>query len=888
MSLRRVVNGFLVWLVLVAACAAARASEFRGQVVFGGLPLPGSQVTVTATQGDKKVVAISDDQGDFAFPDLADGTWHLDIEMTGFAPLKTDITVPTVVTAADQAATAASAAAIAAIPAPATAPAASASPAATPSAAATPAAPAAPAAPRTAVVVFEMKLMSLAEIRAAANPVKVDASAPAVAATPSGQPPAQVADLRGAVPATPANGKAAPTRKGGNPSATAPTTAAVPPSQDATAAQANDGFLINGSVNNAATSQFSLNQAFGNNRNGGHGLYNYSARLILDDSFLDAKNYAVAGTDVTKPSYLNLVGGVTWGGPLKIGHWLPLSKAPNFYLDYQRTQNKQDVTNSVLLPTAAQIGGNLSGIPTATSIYAPTTGLQSGCTATPGAPFAGNIIPASCISSVAQKLLAFYPTPNVTGNPLYNYEIPLATDSHADSYRAQLQKSIGNKNYLNGNFILTSTRSSTPSIFGFLDTNNTLNTSAYASWYHRITQRLSMNTTYNFSRSRSVTTPYFANRTNVSLNAGITGNLQDPTDYGPPSLGFTTSAFAGLSDGISSSSRPETNSVSYQVTWNKFRHNVTFGGDFRRQEWNYLKQSNPRGSLTFNGTATNGGITTAGSDFADFLLGIPDNSSIAYGNADKYLRQSVYDLYADDDFRVSPELSIHGGVRWEYGAPATELKNRLVNLDIGQGFTTATPVLATSPKNYPTSLVRPANHGACVAAHLGLVSAGACGLRHLPRHVELPADGAGHGATGAALDQPERAELGELPLYDCDALRGASLRVHLLPGLVCGRSELPRGLCAGVDVERHARYPLLAAVDDDLQRHQGNAEPAGVPAELVRAGPDHQPLWNGAVGLLLSRFERRLDDGVWERPVAAALAQRLPGEHHLHLLEGAG
>src|SRR5580658_7074456 len=99
MSLRRVVNGFLVWLVLMAACGAARASEFRGQVVFGGLPLPGSQVTVVATQGDKKEVAISDDQGDFSFSDLTDGTWHLDIEMTGFAPLKTDITVPTVVTA---------------------------------------------------------------------------------------------------------------------------------------------------------------------------------------------------------------------------------------------------------------------------------------------------------------------------------------------------------------------------------------------------------------------------------------------------------------------------------------------------------------------------------------------------------------------------------------------------------------------------------------------------------------------------------------------------------------------------------------------------------------------------------------------------------------------
>ena len=68
------------------------------------------------------------------------------------------------------------------------------------------------------------------------------------------------------------------------------------------------------------------------------------------------------------------------------------------------------------------------------------------------------------------------------------------------------------------------------------------------------------------------------------------------------------------------------------VLWNHGHHNVTLGGDFRRQEFNYLSQQNPRGTFTFTGVAT--GV----SDFADFLTGIPDTSSIAYGNADKYLQ----------------------------------------------------------------------------------------------------------------------------------------------------------------------------------------------------------------------------------------------------------
>ena len=82
-----------------------------------------------------------------------------------------------------------------------------------------------------------------------------------------------------------------------------------------------------------------------------------------------------------------------------------------------------------------------------------------------------------------------------------------------------------------------------------------------------------------------------------------------------------------------------------------------------------------------------GSATGSGSDVADFMLGIPDGSAIAYGNADKYLRQSVYAAYLNDDWRVSPQLTVNAGVRWEYGAPVTETKNRLVNLDVASGYT---------------------------------------------------------------------------------------------------------------------------------------------------------------------------------------------------------
>ena len=78
------------------------------------------------------------------------------------------------------------------------------------------------------------------------------------------------------------------------------------------------------------------------------------------------------------------------------------------------------------------------------------------------------------------------------------------------------------------------------------------------------------------------------------------------------------------------------------------RHNITFGADFRRQEFNYLSTESARQRSLYG--------RRHGHDFADFLLGIPDTSSIAFGNADKYFRESVYDAYITDDWRVGPHL----------------------------------------------------------------------------------------------------------------------------------------------------------------------------------------------------------------------------------------
>src|SRR5215510_6980712 len=63
-------------------------ADHRGQVTFGGVPVPGA--TVTATQGNQTFVAITDPQGAYLFPGLPDGNWAIQVEMAGFGTLKGD------------------------------------------------------------------------------------------------------------------------------------------------------------------------------------------------------------------------------------------------------------------------------------------------------------------------------------------------------------------------------------------------------------------------------------------------------------------------------------------------------------------------------------------------------------------------------------------------------------------------------------------------------------------------------------------------------------------------------------------------------------------------------------------------------------------------------
>jgi len=651
----------LKWLagvaVLLAASGAAWASEFHGVVTVDGVPVPGA--TVTVTQGGKKYVTVTDTQGFYSIPELADGPASVDVTMTGFAELKQDVTV----------------------------------------------------APDGALAKLELKQMSLDEMRAALKPV---ISAPYTEV-----------QAKSEVKVTAVAPKPKPKADDAAPNATP-----AAPADDASQ-RATDGLLVNGSVNNAATSQFSLAQRFGNTASG-KSLYTYSLNVRVENSALDAQSDSLSGTVTPKPQTNQLTGGFAFQGPIKIPHIL--HNGPNLFVQYQRTENSVAVTTTGFVPDAA-VRGDLS-TPCQTNCVANFTNEKT-VAGTPvvvynssGNPYPNDMVP---ISPVAQQLLNLYPRANISPTVQGNYQVPLVNDTHQDALNSNVNKTIGRKNNIYGSLGALSTRTSYANLLGFVDSTSGLGLNALVNWSHTYNAHLRMNLSYNFTRQANRLTPFWENRENISGNAGIAaavsptpgampvagGNDQLPSYWGPPTLSFSGgSGTTPLTDGNSSLTRNETNSYGWVMRWNHFAHNVTGGVDFRRQEFNYLSQQNPRGTFTFTGAATaSASASGSGSDVADFLIGTPDASAIAFGNADKYLRQTAYDAYLTDDWRVNPTLTINAGVRYEYGAPVTEIKNRLVNLDVASGFSAVAPVLASAPKgtltgtNYPNSLTRPDRGG---------------------------------------------------------------------------------------------------------------------------------------------------------------------------------
>jgi hypothetical protein len=319
--------------------------------------------------------------------------------------------------------------------------------------------------------------------------------------------------------------------------------------------------------------------------------------------------------------------------------------------------------------------------------------------------------------AAATSLLQFFPAPNLPGYA-QNYHLLTTAQTNTTQAGARYMRSLGKnatlpgggrggfggggrgsqnqglRQSINFNYNWTDSAADNANVFPQLGGKNSSSANSvqagYTVGYHKLTSIFNS----NWNRATSQATNYFTNKTDIASQIGIFGPggvalNASPLNYGLPNV--TLSSFTGMSEQQPSFSLTQTISFSEVLSWIHGKHNLRFGGDYRRVHRDFLGNSNSNGS-NYNGTGTFyfTGLYT-GSSLADFLLGEPQETTIDSSAGKSYLRENVWDVFATDDWRARNNLTLNYGLRYEFFAPYTEKYGHLAFVDTNPATNTAYP-----------------------------------------------------------------------------------------------------------------------------------------------------------------------------------------------------
>ncbi|HEX9002054.1 MAG TPA: TonB-dependent receptor, partial [Blastocatellia bacterium] len=449
---------------------------------------------------------------------------------------------------------------------------------------------------------------------------------------------------------------------------------------------------------------------------------------FLRNEALNARNLFAPATaeNPKKPVFRRNQYGFAIGGPV-------IKERTFFFGDFQGTRQSIGRVLISNVPTLAQRGGNFSsslGAPlflqtTATNGIT-TVGATTTNTGTPinvvdtngntvqarigqifrigdRRAYAGNIIPLADFDAVAGKLLARYPLPTSTG-AANNYRRVANERTNQDQFDVRLDHRFSDRNNLFGRFSFFN-EDATPVTplpegsgnitQGALSAQKSRGYQVVGNYQRVVSTRFLNELRVGYTR-RSLDRRALLLDAPPSQSLGIPGIPQNAAFQNElPTFTIAGLQQLGPSANTNSLFNTDVTQIFDSLGWQRARHSLKFGVDFRVERLNVLQPPSPTGIFNFTapfsnsrgtantvgtqpGNATTGSLLAGqtGNALASFLLGQVSNFSIDLQRQTIHPRAKILEFFAQDDFKVTSRLTINAGLRYTLNFPSTETENQ--------------------------------------------------------------------------------------------------------------------------------------------------------------------------------------------------------------------
>ena len=389
-----------------------------------------------------------------------------------------------------------------------------------------------------------------------------------------------------------------------------------------------------------------------------------SAYEYLRNTALDTRTFF---SSINAPLHYNLFG-ASLGGPIK-------KDKTQFFFNYEGRRQTVNTNQLLNVPSTAELHGDFSGDPSVKPIIDPVTGRTFASENT-GALAGKNIIPQNRLDPVGAALAAFYPAPNVPGAPIgkANFDANVPATTIVDDYVGRIDHVFSEKDRIFGKFIGETAHTRTGSIFPTPGTDQFGNLShsyfysAGVTWFHTFSPTLINQAIVTLTRRQGLNFSAGANTT-LDQQIGLKGVNQNffPT--------VTVNGYAQLGSNQQERLQTPVNSNQYadNITLIRGKHQFKAGVELRTAADGDLFLPFAGGNFSFNNVAT-------GNSLASLLLGYVNQANVL---ATEYLdiRSITLGAYFQDDWHVTPRLTLNLGLRWDVDQPRWELHNRQNSFD---------------------------------------------------------------------------------------------------------------------------------------------------------------------------------------------------------------